>query len=71
MYRCMKWNVKEVKLPIHWVEKTHSRFIYRYRFQERLRTLTIYLKVISILGVTNLYSTVWKHKFYKEWPSPS
>ena len=28
MNRCLKLNEKEVKLPIHWVEKTHSRFIY-------------------------------------------
>ena len=47
-------------------QKTHCRFIYRHRFQERFKALTIYLKVISILGVTDLNGTVWKHGFYNE-----
>ena len=39
--------------------------------QKRFNTLTIYLKVISILGVTDLNCAVWKHGFDSEWPSPS
>ena len=71
MNRCMKWNVKVVKLPIHWVEKTHSRFIYQHWLQERFKALTIYLKVIPILDVTYLNRTMWKHDLYNKWPSPS
>ena len=47
----MKWNVKEVKSQIYWVEKTDTRFIYRHRFQEKFKALAIYLKVIPILRV--------------------